>query len=48
MEREEEEQPLRHGKGLARRADDEDSPFDEDEVDNSSDKCWYLLTCHLF
>lgn len=36
LEREEEEQPLKHGKGLVGRADDEDCPFDEDEVDDSS------------
>ena len=37
LEREEEEQPLKHGKGLAGRANDEDCPFDEDEVDDSID-----------
>jgi len=34
----EEEQPLRHDKGLVGRADDQDSPFDEDEVDDNVDE----------
>jgi hypothetical protein len=38
LEREEEEQPLRHGKGPANRFEGEDSPFDEFEVDYSDDE----------
>ena len=38
LEREEKEQPLRHGKGPANRSEREDSPFDEFEVDYSDDE----------
>ena len=38
LEREEEEQPLRHGKGPTNRSKREDSPFDEFEVDYSDDE----------
>ena len=38
LEREEKEQPLRHGKGLAVRSEQEASPFDEVEVDFSDDE----------
>jgi hypothetical protein len=38
LEWEEEEQPLRHGKGPVNRSKREDSPFDEFEVDYSDDE----------
>ena len=38
LEREEKEQPLRHGKGLVSRSEREDSPFNELEVDYSDDE----------
>ena len=38
LEREEDEQPLKHGKGPAERSEQEASPFDEVEVDFSDDE----------
>ena len=38
LEQEEDEQPLRHGKGPAERSEREASPFDEVEVDFSDDE----------
>ena len=38
LEREEDEQSLRHGKGPAERSEWEASPFDEVEVDFSDDE----------
>jgi hypothetical protein len=41
LEREKDEQTLRHGKGPAKRSKQEASPFDEVEVDFSDDEYEY-------